>query len=77
MNIDKVLNNSRLVKAVLGVSKKEFESLLVTFEQILLEFRNNKERKRKVGGGSKGNIKSAKKNYFTFFFTIKLILLLM
>ena len=71
MDIEKVLNNSRLMRAVLGVTKKEFESLLVTFEQVLFEHRNNKKRKRAVGGGAKGNIKSAKQKLFYILFYVK------
>ena len=56
MDINKVLDNKRLIKAVLGVRKESFEKLLVTFTQILKEeVKNNKRRKRAYGGGSNGN----------------------
>jgi len=71
MDINKVLNNARLIRAILGVSKKEFESLLITFEQVLFEYRRSKKRKRAVGGGSNGNIKSAKRKLFYILFYIK------
>lgn len=71
MDIDKILNNSRLVRAVLGVTKKEFESLLVTFEQIVLEHREQGKRKRAVGGGAEGNIKNPKKKLFYILFYVK------
>ena len=64
MNIDKVLNDKRLIKAILGVGKNSFEKLLVTFKQILIEQANNKKRKRKIGGGSNGNIKDPEKKLF-------------
>jgi hypothetical protein len=71
MNIDKTLNNSRLVRAVLGVTKKEFESLLITFKQILMEHRTLNKRKRAVGGGANGNIKSPKQKLFYILFYLK------
>lgn len=71
MNIDKILNNPRMVRAVLGVTKREFESLLLTFEQILLEHRESKKRKRAVGGGANGNIKSPRKKLFYILFYAK------
>lgn len=71
MDIDKVLNNPRLTKAVLGVSKKEFDALLPMFEQVLLEHRESKTRKRAVGGGAEGKIKSPKKKLFYILFYIK------
>jgi len=71
MNINKVLNNPRLAQAILGVSRKEFLSLLETFEQILYEHRDSKNRKRIVGGGAKGNIKSAQQKLFYILFYIK------
>lgn len=64
MDIDKVLNNNRLVRAVLGVNKKEFDALLPTFTQIVKENAEAKKRKRAVGGGSNGKIKPARKKLF-------------
>ena len=71
MDIDKVLNNPRLTRAVLGVSKKEFEALLTAFEQILLEHRESRTRKRAVGGGAEGKIKSPRKKLFYILFYAK------
>jgi hypothetical protein len=52
MEIEKVLNNSRLVRAVLGVTKQEFNELLDTFTQVLIEYRTQTPRKRALGGGA-------------------------
>lgn len=71
MDIEKVLNNARLVRAILGITKKEFETLLPAFEQILREYRESKKRKRAVGGGANGNIKSPKSKLFYILFYIK------
>src|SRR3989344_438503 len=71
MDINKVLNNKRLIKAVLGVRKESFDKLLVVFSQILIEEANNKKRKRKYGGGSNGNIKDPKKKLFFILWYLK------
>lgn len=64
MNIDKVLNNKRLCYAVIGINKQQFEILLTTFTQVWYEHLDRKGRKRKVGGGSNGNIKDPRKKLF-------------
>lgn len=71
MDIDKVLKNRRLTSAVLGVTKQEFESLLITFEQVLLEHQQSKKRQRAVGGGRIGKIKPAKNKLFFILWYIK------
>ena len=71
MDIDKVLNNKRLIKAVLGVKKESFERLLVTFIQILREEAEKKGRKRAYGGGSNGNIKDPRKKLFFILWYLK------
>ena len=68
MNIDKVLDNKRLITAVLGVTKAEFLSLLETFEQIVGEDAKSKKRKRAPGGGCNGKIKQAKSKLFFILF---------
>ena len=71
MDIDKVLKDTRLVRAVLGVKKETFEKLLVTFKQILQEEAESKKRKRALGGGSNGNIKDPRKKLFFILWYLK------
>ena len=71
MDIDKVLNNKRLVRALLGVTKEEFLSLLPTFAQVVYEHLSSKKRERAVGGGSNGNIKNPRKKLFFILFYAK------
>jgi hypothetical protein len=71
MDIDKVLNNKRLVRAVLGIKKKTFEELLVVFRRILREEAEKKDRKRAYGGGSNGNIKEPRKKLFFILWYLK------
>ena len=71
MDIDTVLHNHRLCHAVLGVSRREFDALLVVFAQIVRESAENKKRERAFGGGSNGNIKSPRKKLFFILWYIK------
>jgi len=71
MDIDKVLNNKRLTRAVLGIKKETFEKLLITFRQILQEEAEKKDRKRAYGGGSNGNIKDPRKKLFFILWYLK------
>ena len=71
MDIEKALNNPRLIKALIGMSKEEFLNLLPTFTQILIEEAESKKRKRKIGGGRKGNIKKPEQKLFYILFYLK------
>ena len=71
MDIDKVLSNRRLARALLGVDREEFFALLPQFEVVLRQSRESKKRKRAVGGGSKGNIKEARQKLFFILFYLK------
>jgi len=71
MDIDKVLNNKRMVRAVLGIKKETFEDLLSSFSQILREEAEKKDRKRAYGGGSNGNIKDPRKKLFFILWYLK------
>ena len=72
IDIEKVLGNKRLSQAMLGISKSEFESIVPTFEKILLEKKKAKKRKRAVGAGQKGILKSTKEKLFFILFYIKI-----
>lgn len=54
------------MKALIGMSLEEFQELLISFTYELAQYSANKEgRKRKVGGGQKGHLKtSADKLFF-------------
>lgn len=71
MNFKKILENSRMLKALTGLNKKEFLELLPTFIQIVEETANEKNRKRKYGGGRKGKIKDPRQKLFYILFYIK------
>jgi len=70
-NIHKALHNPRLLKAVLGITAKEFESLLKTFSAIYYEAQTKKKRQRAIGGGRIGRIKGADQKLFYALFYLK------
>ena len=55
---ERILNSPRLCQAVFGTSKVEIEKLLPIFSQCLIAYRweLKPKRKRKVGGGRKGDL---------------------
>ena len=55
MNTKHLFSNNRVTKAMLGVTKEEFDSLLPTFASALKSFVRDRipERKRAVGAGQK------------------------
>lgn len=71
MDINRILRNHRMSMALIGLSKIKFEELLVTFTHILTEERKSLKRKRKIGGGRNGNIKSAEQKLFFILFYMK------
>jgi hypothetical protein len=71
IDIEKVIKDRRLSQAMIGISKKEFEGILPLFEEMLLEEKKCKKRKRAVGAGQKGILKSAKEKLFFILFYMK------
>lgn len=60
------------MKALTGVSLIEFQELLPDFEQALHDYYASKEgRKRSVGGGKKGHLKTAQDKLFFILFYLK------
>lgn len=58
LNKEKVLKNPRLCQAIFGSSKAEIEKILPRFSQCLVahRFKLKPTRRRKVGGGRKGDL---------------------
>ncbi len=71
MDIDNILNNGRLVRALLGVTKREFEELLHTFTTIVREEKESKKRRRACGGGRNGKIKAVRQKLFFILLYVK------
>ena len=60
MNMEKILKDDRLSRAVTGMSKREIDVLEISFKKALDRRKKNKDTKRKraEGGGRIGYIKS-------------------
>lgn len=72
MNIKKILENERMLKASVGLDAKEFQDLLESFSQILKEEQEKKKnRQRKRGGGAKGRIKLPEQKLFYILLYLK------
>lgn len=58
INTQRIFKSDRACKALLGVSKDEFETLIPVFEQCLITWRwqVKPNRKRAMGGGQKGDL---------------------
>lgn len=66
MNLVKLLNNPRQLKALTGVSKQEFDVLLPVFETVNRQDQQARSTagKRKFGGGPKGKLHSSPMKLF-------------
>ena len=70
-NIEKILKNERLTLALTGLNPKEFFSLLPLFTEIWRESKQRKKRKRKIGGGRLGFLKTIPEKLFFILFYYK------
>lgn len=61
LNLERILNQDRLLRATTGLNRKAFEALLPSFAQAYEQSRTKLEvkRKRAVGGGRKATLRSS------------------
>jgi hypothetical protein len=71
LNLTKILNSPRLLKALTGITKQEFEILLSVFTRILIEIATSKPRQRAFGGGNKSFLETPAHKLFYILFYIK------
>jgi len=66
MNIQKAFKNERLLKALTGMTKQEFEDLIPNFTQAVIEDAqtNSKATVRAFGGGAKGKLPDTESKLF-------------
>lgn len=77
INIAKALKNNRILKSLTGLSIEKFKELVPYFETILNEengkrIKNDKNRQRKAGGGSKPTLDSSEAKLFYILFYVKI-----
>jgi len=76
INISKALKDNRILKSLTGLSIDKFKELVPYFDTILKEeeakrIKNNKNRKRKAGGGRKAILESSEAKLFYILFYVK------
>jgi hypothetical protein len=66
LNLDRIFNQNRLLRAMTGLNRKAFEALLPTFAQAYEQSRVKPEinRKRAVGGGRKATLRTSREKLF-------------
>lgn len=71
INIKRCFSSSRLMKALTGVSMREFQELLSSFAREIDQFDPLKERKRAKGGGKHHTLGCAEEKLFFILFYLK------
>ena len=71
INISRALKNNSLMRSLTGMDSEEFSFLLADFEKSFYVSLKNKERKRAVGGGRKGNLLDVSGKLFFILFYLK------
>lgn len=74
INFTRIFSESRVTMAVLGVTKEEFNALMGTFSKCLVDYRLKltPNRKRKIGGGRKGDLPTDETKLVYILFYLKL-----
>lgn len=71
MNIQRALQEDRLLRAVIGMGKKEFKKLLKEFAPLANRATYKRDRKRKAGGGRNHTLKTSEEKMFYMLFYMK------
>ncbi|MBW4472992.1 MAG: transposase [Stenomitos rutilans HA7619-LM2] len=71
LNIARVLNQDRLLRALTGLNRKAFNALLEAFAPLYEQTRQTQPRQRAVGGGRKARLLSTQEKLFFILFYFK------
>lgn len=71
LNIERVLKQDRLLRALTGLNRKAFEALLVAFSPLYEQARQTQPRQRAVGGGRKARLRGNQEKLFFILFYFK------
>lgn len=71
ININRALKNERLTSALTGLKPQEFLNLLPVFTEVWQKSKQHKNRKRKIGGGRKGFLRTIPEKLFFVLFYYK------
>lgn len=71
LDIQRALNQDRLLRALTGLNRKAFDALLETFSPLYEQSRQTQARQRAVGGGRKARLLSTQEKLFFILFYFK------
>jgi hypothetical protein len=71
LDIQRVLNQDRLLRALTGLNRKAFDALLATFSPLYEQTRQTQPRQRAVGGGRKARLLGTQEKLFFILFYFK------
>ncbi len=71
LDIQRVLNQDRLLRALSGVNRKAFAQLLDAFSPLYEQTRSSQPRQRAIGGGRKARLLSTQQKLFFILFYFK------
>lgn len=71
LDIERVLRQDRLLRALTGLNRKAFEALLVALSPLYEQSRQTQPRQRAVGGGRKARLLSTQEKLFFILFYFK------
>ena len=71
MDIQKILSDNRTSQANIGLTKKEFDKLLVYFEEVYNNFKNKRKNINRKNAGRKGSLKTFEERLFFILYYLK------
>ena len=71
LDIQRVLKQDRLVRALTGLNRKAFDQLLIAFSPVYKQSRQTQPRQRAVGGGRKARLLGTQEKLFFILFYFK------
>ena len=64
MNLQKIIKDNRLMRAVIGMGKEEFSELLKKFSPLVNRVKHKRGRKREPSAGRKHTLETAEQKLF-------------
>jgi hypothetical protein len=71
LDIERVLNQDRLLRALTGLNRKAFDALSAGFSSLYEQSRQTQSRQRAVGGGRKARLLGTQEKLFFILFYFK------
>lgn len=69
--LKRAMKQERSLRAITGLSRRQFHELVLLFHEVLVSKAFNKPRKRKVGGGRRGVLSETRKKVLFILFYLK------